>query len=456
MFTQKKLATKLAILADAAKYDASCASSGTSQRSSIGGKGIGSTEGSGICHSYAPDGRCISLLKILLTNFCLYDCLYCVNRVSSNVARARFSVDEVVQLTLDFYRRNCIEGLFLSSGIIQSPDYTMELLVEVARILREDHDFRGYIHLKTIPDASPDLLARAGRHADRLSINIELPTVQSLRALAPEKDSAAIRRSMAQLRRGIDDARSAARDAARSGMVSLPNSITVRRAPPPRFAPGGQSTQMIVGADASDDRTILQASASLYGAYQLRRVYYSAFSPIPDASARLSPRAPPLIREHRLYQADWLMRFYGFGHDEIMPGIGSGMLALDMDPKLAWALGHREQFPVDINSATREMLLRVPGLGLKAVTRILQSRRVRKLREADLLKLHLPLRKVLPFVLLADHHPGASLDASALASQLAPVPAQRGLFDAANEIVLPASAASPSVPRPAAVELSWA
>ncbi len=456
MSTEKKLASKLAILADAAKYDASCASSGTSQRSSIGGKGIGSTEGSGICHSYAPDGRCISLLKILFTNFCLYDCLYCVNRVSSNVARARFSVDEVVQLTLDFYRRNCIEGLFLSSGIIQSPDYTMELLVEVARILREDHDFRGYIHLKTIPDASPDLLARAGRYADRLSINIELPTVQSLQALAPEKDSAAIRRSMAQLRTGIDDARSAARDAARSTVVSLPNSIAVRRAPPPRFAPGGQSTQMIVGADASDDRTILQASAGLYGAYQLRRVYYSAFSPIPDASARLSLRAPPLIREHRLYQADWLMRFYGFAHDEIMPAIGSGMLALDMDPKLAWALGHREQFPVDINSAAREMLLRVPGLGLKAVTRILQSRRVRKLRAADLLKLHLPLKKVLPFVLLADHHPGASLDTSALASQLAPVPVQRGLFDAANEIALPASAASPSLPRPAAVELLWA
>ena len=452
----KKLSTKLAILADAAKYDASCASSGTSQRSSVGGRGIGSTEGSGICHSYAPDGRCISLLKILFTNFCLYDCLYCVNRVSSNVARARFSVDEVVQLTLDFYRRNCIEGLFLSSGIIQSPDYTMELLVEVARILREDHDFRGYIHLKTIPDASPDLLERAGRYADRLSINIELPTVQSLQALAPEKDSAAIRRSMAQLRKGIDDAKSAARDAARSGMVSLPNSIAVRRAPPPRFAPGGQSTQMIVGADASDDRTILQASAGLYGAYQLRRVYYSAFSPIPDASARLSLRASPLIREHRLYQADWLMRFYGFGHDEIMPGTGSGMLALDMDPKLAWALGHREQFPVDINSAGREMLLRVPGLGLKAVTRILQSRRVRKLRAADLLKLHLPLKKVLPFVLLADHHPGASLDASALSSQLAPVPAQRGLFDAADEIALPAFAAPPILPRLAAVELSWA
>jgi putative DNA modification/repair radical SAM protein len=441
---QTKLDAKLAVLADAAKYDASCASSGTSPRNSIGGRGIGSTEGSGICHSYAPDGRCISLLKILFTNFCLYDCLYCVNRVSSNVPRARFTVDEVVQLTLDFYRRNCIEGLFLSSGIIQSPDYTMELLVEVARVLREDHDFRGYIHLKTIPDASPELMARAGKFADRLSINVELPTVQGLQALAPEKDSAAIRRSMAQLRTGIDDAKAAARDAGRSRIVSMPNSLTTRRAPPPRFAPGGQSTQMIVGADAADDRTILLASAGLYGAYRLRRVYYSAFSPIPDASARLPLRQPPLVREHRLYQADWLMRFYGFAHDEILPaegsaaaGAASGMLALDIDPKLAWALSHRAQFPVDLNSAPREMLLRVPGLGMKAVTRILQARRVRKLRADDLLRLHVPLKKVLPFVLLADHQPGASLDALNLASRLAPAPAQAGLFDAVDDIALP-------------------
>jgi putative DNA modification/repair radical SAM protein len=448
VFIQNKLDAKLAVLADAAKYDASCASSGTSLRNSIGGKGIGSTEGSGICHSYAPDGRCISLLKILFTNFCLYDCLYCVNRVSSNVPRARFNVDEVVQLTLDFYRRNCIEGLFLSSGIIQSPDYTMELLVEVARTLREDHDFRGYIHLKTIPDASPELMARAGRHADRLSINVELPTVQGLQALAPEKDSAAIRRSMAQLRTGIDDAKAAARDAGRSHIMSLPNSLTTRRALSPRFAPGGQSTQMIVGADASDDRTILQASAGLYGAYQLRRVYYSAFSPIPDASASLPLRQPPLVREHRLYQADWLMRFYGFAHDEILPAEGSaasGMLALDIDPKLAWALSHRAQFPVDLNSAPREMLLRVPGLGIKAVTRILQARRVRKLRADDLLRLHVPLKKVLPFVLLADHQPGASLDALNLASRLAPPPRQAGLFDAADDIASPllAAAAAP-------------
>ena len=442
------------MLADAAKYDASCSSSGTAKRDSRGGTGIGSTEGSGICHSYAPDGRCISLLKILLTNFCVYDCLYCVNRVSSNVPRARFSVDEVVQLTLDFYRRNCIEGLFLSSGIIQSPDYTMEQVVEVARVLREEHDFRGYIHLKTIPDASPDLLARAGRYADRLSINIELPTVQGLADLAPEKDSAAIRRSMARLRLHIDDAKGAARDDSVHAVISLPQSRKAGRSAAPRFAPGGQSTQMIVGADASCDRLILQTTATLYSAYQLKRVYYSAFSPIPDASAQLPLRQPPLMREHRLYQADWLIRFYGFTHDEIVPesvatstsaGTASssgGMLALDMDPKLAWALAHRAQFPVDLNHAPREMLLRVPGLGVKAVARIVQTRRVRKLRADDLLRLHVPLRKVLPFVLLADHQPGAVLDSVNLAARLsggaAAASLQGDLFaPAASEVVLP-------------------
>jgi putative DNA modification/repair radical SAM protein len=419
-----QLQRKLAILADAAKYDASCSSSGTNKRNSIGGKGIGSTEGAGICHSYAPDGRCISLLKILLTNFCTYDCLYCVNRVSSNVPRARFSVDEVVQLTLDFYRRNCIEGLFLSSGIIQSPDYTMEQVVEVARVLREEHDFRGYIHLKTIPDASAELLERAGRYADRLSINIELPTVAGLEALAPEKDGAAIKRSMAQLRMHIDDAKGAAKDAAKPQAMFGP-----KRSKPPRFAPGGQSTQMIVGADASDDRAILQTSATLYGSYRLKRVYYSAFSPIPDAARALPLKAAPLVREHRLYQADWLMRFYGFAHDEIVPAASNGLLALDVDPKLAWALAHRERFPVDLNKAPREMLLRVPGLGVKAVDRLIVSRRVRQLRSDDLKRLHVPMKKVLPFVELADHRPGRELDANSLGRSLRPAPEQAALFD---------------------------
>ena len=422
-----ELDRKLAILADAAKYDASCASSGSKKRHSVGGRGIGSTEGSGICHSYAPDGRCISLLKILLTNFCVYDCLYCVNRVSSDVPRARFTTDEVVLLTLDFYRRNCIEGLFLSSGIIRSPDYTMEQVVEVARVLREEHDFRGYIHLKTIPEAAPELLALAGRHADRLSINIELPTVQSLSELAPEKDGAGIRRSMARLAVHIDDAKQAAKPKPAASQIMLPP----RRAKPARFAPAGQSTQMIVGADASSDRTILLTSATLYGSYQLKRVYYSAFSPIPDASRALPLKAPPMAREHRLYQADWLMRFYGFAHDEIVSA-EHGMLALDIDPKLAWALAHRTQFPVDLNRAPKELLLRVPGLGVKTVQRLMQSRRVRRLRADDLARLNVPVKKVLPFVLLDGHRLGAELSDERLATMLRPaaLPQQASLFDA--------------------------
>lgn len=426
------LQSKLAILADAAKYDASCASSGAAPRDSVGGRGMGSTEGMGICHSYAPDGRCISLLKVLLTNYCQYDCLYCVNRVTSNVPRARFSVAEVVALTLDFYRRNCIEGLFLSSGIIQSPDYTMEQVVEVARVLREEHDFRGYVHLKTIPDAAPELLQRAGRYADRLSINIELPTAQGLAALAPEKSGAAIDRSMARMAMHIREAR-AARDAqAAAPVASLPRARSTRRASAPPFAPGGQSTQMIVGADATDDRTILATSARLYGRHRLRRVYYSAFSPIPDAARALPLAAPPMVREHRLYQADWLMRFYGFAHEEIVPpgrdGQG-GMLALAIDPKLAWALAHRERFPVDLNTAPRELLLRVPGLGVTAVDRLLAARRVRRIRHADLARLRVPLTKVLPFVEVADHRPGRALEAADLAARLAPPPRQRGLFE---------------------------
>jgi putative DNA modification/repair radical SAM protein len=421
-----ELQNKLAILADAAKYDASCASSGTSKRTSVGGRGIGSTEGSGICHSYAPDGRCISLLKILLTNYCLYDCLYCINRVSSNVPRARFTVQEVVDLTLDFYRRNCIEGLFLSSGIIRSPDYTMEQVVEVARVLREEHDFRGYIHLKTIPEASAELLARAGRYADRLSINVELPTVEGLSALAPEKDGQAIRRSMARLRIHIDDAKSAAPPPPTSQPAVRP-----RRAKAPVFAPAGQSTQMIVGADASSDRSILTASATLYGSYKLKRVYYSAFSPIPDASNSLPLSAPPLVREHRLYQADWLMRFYGFAHDEIV-GDDDGMLALDIDPKLGWALAHRDQFPVDVNRAPKEMLLRVPGLGVTSVKRLLQARRTRTLTVADLSRLKVPLKKLLPFVKAPGTGAGAGLDDAALAARLRPAPQQASLFDSPN------------------------
>jgi putative DNA modification/repair radical SAM protein len=381
------LGAKLAILADAAKYDASCASSGTTRRNSRTG-GIGSTTGTGICHSYTPDGRCVSLLKILLTNFCIYDCLYCINRRSSSVQRARFTPEEVVQLTLDFYRRNYIEGLFLSSGIIRNPDYTMEQVVRVARTLRVDHQFRGYIHLKTIPEASPELILEAGKWADRLSINVELPTQSDLETLAPEKNLLRIETSMKKIKVRIDEAK-----AERSEHPKAPV-----------FAPAGQSTQMIVGATPASDAMILHRASSLYQKQHLRRVYYSAFSPIPDASSKLPLIAPPLVREHRLYQADWLLRFYGFAVAELTTREEPN-LSLHVDPKLAWALRNRDKFPVDLNKAPREMLLRVPGVGVRNADRIIRIRRWHSVRLADLTRLRVPLSKTMPFVIVADHAP---------------------------------------------------
>ena len=413
--SQLDVQAKLAILADAAKYDASCASSGTAKRNSKGGKGIGSTEGMGICHAYAPDGRCISLLKILLTNSCIFDCHYCINRKSSNVRRARFTADEVVRLTLAFYKRNYIEGLFLSSGIIKSSNYTMEQLVEVARALREDHDFRGYIHLKTIPDADPELVRQAGLHADRVSINIELPTAPGLKRLAPEKDGARIESAMGEMKASIADARDGSR----------------KYKSAPRFAPAGQSTQMIVGADAASDGDIVVRASQLYDRFSLRRVYYSAFSPIPDASAVLPLQRPPLMREHRLYQSDWLMRFYGFKPAEVVAAAGvDGMLPLDIDPKLAWALKFRASFPVDVNRAPKEQLLRVPGLGTKAVQRILSSRRWRKLRLDDVARLTLSIAKVRPFICTADWRPTLLTDRADLRTLVAPRREQLELFAA--------------------------
>ena len=409
------LAGKLAVLADAAKYDASCASSAAPRRNSTGGRGVGSTEGSGICHAYAPDGRCISLLKILLTNYCMFDCAYCINRISSDVRRARFTAVEVVDLTLDFYKRNYIEGLFLSSGIIRSPDYTMEQVVDVARRLREEHDFRGYIHLKTIPEAAPELLEQAGRFADRLSINVELPTEAGLSRFAPEKKLGTIKGSMGRLRLKIEEATDGRK--------------TSRKAP--AFAAAGQSTQMIVGADASTDRDIIGTNAGLYASYRLKRVYYSAFSPIPRASANLPLVRPPLMREHRLYQADWLFRFYGFSTGEIANGMADGMLDLQIDPKLAWALNNRGVFPVDVNSAGREELLRVPGLGTRAVQRILSSRKHRRLRLEELARLTASLEKIRPFIIAEGWNPGAELDRSDLRARLAPAPRQLDLFSGA-------------------------
>ena len=405
--------TKLAILADAAKYDASCASGGNRRGRRPGRGGIGSVEGPGICHSYTPDGRCVSLLKILFTNACMFDCAYCINRRSSGVRRASFTVDEVVSLTLDFYRRNYIEGLFLSSGIVRSADYTMERLVAVARTLRKEHRFAGYIHLKTIPDASPELIDEAGRWADRLSINIELPRQQDLDSLAPEKRLVQIGAGMSRIQRGIEESRDERRRSERA----------------PHFAPAGQSTQMIVGATDARDADILGAASTLYEAHRLRRVYYSAFSPIPDASALLPAASPPLVREHRLYQADWLLRFYGFSAGEITPPTAPD-LSLDLDPKTAWALRNRERFPIDLNRAPREMLLRVPGLGTRSVNRLLKIRARRRIRSEDLARLHVPLRTALPFLVTADHTPGRTLDALDLRGRLTTFATQTDLFGA--------------------------
>jgi putative DNA modification/repair radical SAM protein len=405
---------KLEILADAAKYDASCASSGAPKRNSRDG-GLGSTDKAN-CHAYTPDGRCVSLLKILLTNFCIYDCAYCVSRRSSNVPRARFSVDEVVTLTLDLYRRNCIEGLFLSSGIARGEDDTMADLVQVAKALRVTHNFRGYIHLKTIPGADALLIAEAGLYADRLSMNVELPSEASLAAYAPEKNATSIKKGLALTRARIDGAADD-RKAARG------------RALPPRFAPAGQSTQLIVGADAANDLAILNTSVSLYASYGLNRVYYSAFSPTGHPSAQLPPVATPLVREHRLYQADWLLRFYDFSLADLHAAAPAGMLDLAVDPKLAWALAHRAAFPVDVNSAAREALLRVPGLGTRAVDRIIASRRSGALRLDDVARLSGALSRARPFITTLDYHPGRILDDARLRSKLAPKPTQLSLFN---------------------------
>ncbi|MBW4035188.1 MAG: putative DNA modification/repair radical SAM protein [Proteobacteria bacterium] len=400
------LDTKLRILADAAKYDASCASSGGKKRAA-GKNGIGSTTGSGICHSYTPDGRCISLLKILLTNYCLFDCAYCINRRSSNTKRARFTVAEVVSLTIGFYKRNYIEGLFLSSGIIRSPDYTMEQMMLVAKTLRNEHGFAGYIHLKTIPEANPWLIEQAGLFADRLSINLELPLQKSLEDLAPEKNTATIKTAMGQMRERIVEAKEERR----------------------HFAPAGQSTQLIVGADTATDDVVLTTSASLYKNYALKRVYYSAFSPIPEASRFLPAKSPPLQREHRLYQADWLLRYYGFTVPEITEGGDAGMLDLDIDPKLAWALKHRALFPVDVNTAPREMLLRVPGLGTRAVDKILAARRHMRLRLDDIARLTSGLKRLRPFLITLDHRPTRLIDRADLRQSLVAPPVQPSLFD---------------------------
>lgn len=365
---------KMAILADAAKYDVSCSSSGKGR--SAAKAGLGSSSLGGICHSYTADGRCVSLLKVLLSNICIYDCAYCVNRRSSDVPRAAFTPKELAELTIDFYRRNYIEGLFLSSAVTVSPDHTMERMIETLRLLRKVHGFRGYIHAKAIPGADPQMVETAGFFADRMSVNIELPTERSLTSLAPDKKKEAILRPMGQISRSIADWKGERRKSPRA----------------PVYAPAGQSTQLIVGASPEGDGTILNLAQSLYDRMHLKRVYYSAYVPVGSSPKLLPVQTPPLLREHRLYQADWLLRFYGFRADEL---IAPDQDKLDerLDPKTAWALAHPECFPVEVNRAPYRELLRVPGIGVLSAKRIMVARKIRRLEPEHLKRLGLVLKR---------------------------------------------------------------
>ncbi|RYZ20177.1 MAG: putative DNA modification/repair radical SAM protein [Chitinophagaceae bacterium] len=356
----ERVLEKLGVLADAAKYDVSCSSSGSKRKNTD--KGLGNAEGMGICHSYTEDGRCVSLLKILLTNHCIFDCAYCVSRKSNPVKRAAFTVQEVVDLTINFYRRNYIEGLFLSSGIFSSPDDTMERLVRIAKKLRTEERFHGYIHLKAIPGASPELLHEAGLYADRLSVNMELPTEQSLQLLAPQKTQADVLRPMNYLKESI--------------VANRDERKTLVKAP--LFAPAGQSTQLVVGASTENDAQILQLSETFYRDMGLKRVYYSGYVPISDDQRLPAVGTPvPVVRENRLYQADWLLRFYGFRADELLAG--DPFLDQQIDPKLHWALRNLHLFPVDINEADPVLIRRIPGIGIKSADKIVAARRFRRL-----------------------------------------------------------------------------
>ena len=376
----ERVLDKLKILAESAKYDVSCASSGTSRSHKKGQ--IGSAEGWGICHSFAEDGRCISLLKIMLTNNCIYDCAYCINRRSNDLPRATLSVTELVNLTIEFYRRNYIEGLFLSSGVVRNPDYTMERLVKVVKDLRQVYRFNGYIHLKSIPGASQELVNEAGLYSDRMSVNIEIPNEQSLQLLAPEKDFQSVFTPMRYIQQGM--------------LQSAEERKKYRHAP--RFVPAGQSTQMIVGATSDSDKDILRLTSALYKRPSMKRVYYAGFVPVNGYDNRLPAlKQPPLVRENRLYQADWLLRFYNFKVDEIVDDSYPD-LDLEIDPKLAWALRHPEAFPVDINRADYEMLLRVPGLGVKSAKMILTARRYSRLGTSHLKQIGVVLKKAQYFI----------------------------------------------------------
>ena len=378
---EQSLMDKLTILADSAKYDVACTSSGASHPAKRGT--IGSCYAPGCCHAFTADGRCVSLLKVLMSNCCAFDCSYCVNRKSNDVPRATFSPRELAELTIEFYRRNYIEGLFLSSAVLGTPDYTTERMLTVLRLLRNEYHFGGYIHAKTIPGTSPELIQQMGYLADRLSVNVELPSEQSLHLLAPDKGRHSIFRPMKQISVAGEESR---------------QELTLYRHAP-KFAPAGQSTQMIVGASPETDYHILQLSEGMYQKYGLKRVFYSAYIPVSD-DTRLPAldTKPPLLREHRLYQADWLMRFYGFRADEIADE-RTPRLDLEIDPKLAWALRHPEFFPVDVNRADYEMLLRVPGIGVKSARLIVTSRRYRTLTQQSLRQIGVVMKKAQYFIL---------------------------------------------------------
>ncbi len=398
------LEQRLEILADSAKYDVSCSSSGSNRAGKAGA--LGSTASGGICHTWTADGRCISLLKILLTNACIYDCAYCLNRRSNDIPRAAFTPDEIVALTMNFYRRNYIEGLFLSTGVVRSADYTMEQLIAVARRLREAERFNGYIHLKLVPGADPLLITQAGRYADRVSINIELPSRQSLALLAPDKPREAVIGPMRQVSGLIVESKEARQQSRRA----------------PRFAPAGQSTQLIVGATPESDREIILLTEGLYKRLELKRVYYSAFIPVSSDNRLPALPTPPLLREHRLYQADWLLRFYGFAAHELLDE-GRPNLDMRFDPKSDWALRHLELFPVEVNRADYEVLLRVPGVGVRSAQRIVQARRGTRLGEAELKKLGVVLKRARYFLTAGGRYLGGiRLDGPRLIERLlAPV-----------------------------------
>lgn len=370
---------KLRILADSAKYDVACTSSG-SQRTAVKGA-LGTTCLPGLCHSFAADGRCISLLKVLQTNVCVYDCQYCVNRVSNDPPRAAFTPEELADLTMEFYRRNYIEGLFLSSGVVKNPDHATEQMCRTLELLRFHHGFNGYIHAKAIPGSSPALIDRLGRLSDRLSVNIELPSERSLKRLAPNKEKTAILRPMGTIRDTITQSR---------------QELAVYRHATP-FAPAGQSTQMIIGATPDTDWQILRLSESLYQKYKLKRVFFSAYIPVGNQALLPADQPPPLLREHRLYQSDWLLRFYGFSVNELLDEQHPSLDPF-LDPKCQWALRHMEYFPVEVNTAPREMLLRVPGIGVKSANRIVSARRVGHLQPNDLKKLGVVMRRAIYFV----------------------------------------------------------